>query len=154
MSANYDPKVKFVQVATYCFLLCIQVHACICVPKWGQISTLVSFLGRWSSPVFDFWDKASHWPETAHCARLASSEPSLHSLPSAEIINTSQLFQLFYPGLSNSGPQASVSAGILLTYTVSAVHPIACFDNMVVLKHSHIHTFTYCDCFCSTATEW
>lgn len=101
---------------------------------------------------FYFWDKASHWPEIAHCARLASSEPSLYSGPSAEIINTSQLFQLFYPGLSNSGPQASVSAGILLPTLFLEPIQLSVLINTVELKHSHIHTFTYYDCFCSTAT--
>lgn len=137
-------------IVFYCVYKYTNVSVC---PYGGQISTLVSFLGKWSLSVFDFWDKVSHWPEIAHCARLASSEPSLYSLPSAEIINTSQLFQLFYPGLSNSGPQASMSAGILLPTLFLQPIQLSVLINMVVLKHSHIHIFTYYDCFCSTATE-
>lgn len=143
MSANYDPKVKFVQVAIYsCFLLCIQVWACMC-PFGGQMTTLVSFT------CFLLWRQGFSVAPTE--LYLPASEPNLHALPGAKIINTWQLFQLFYLGLSNAGPQAWTSASILLPELFLQPNQLSAFINIVVLKHSHIHSFTYYGCFCNTA---
>lgn len=145
MSANYDLKVKSVQAAIYsvCFLLCIQVHTCMCMPIWRLAINLDVIPQETAFTCFLFLRQGFSlaWHLFAELDLLAS-EPSFYSLSSTKVMNTCQLLQLFYPGLSNSGPQARAPASTLLPELFLQPIQLSAFRNMAVLKHSHIHSFT------------